>query len=60
MVRVTMLRSVGGRPELVEGKTVPVSADDAAALVAAGLAVEVAPEPAPEPAKPAAKEKGDK
>lgn len=56
MVRVTMLRSVGGRPELVEGKTVPVSADDAAALVAAGLAVEVAPEPA----KPAAKEKGDK
>lgn len=45
MVRVTMLRSVGNRPELAEGKTVPVSADDAAALVAAGLAVEAAPEP---------------
>lgn len=54
-----MLRSVGGRPELVEGKAATVPAADAAAMVAAGLAVELPADP--EPARPAAKkEKGDK
>lgn len=52
-----MLRSVGGRPELVEGKAAAVPAADAAALVAAGLAAEMAADPEPKPAK---KDKGDK